>query len=130
MIKILVIDDEAHVRKLYKSLLEREGFEVFVTDDTTMALELVRDQKIDIVVLDIELENESGLNLLRQYKAQNPNLPIILNTAYSMYMSDFKTWMAEAYILKSSNIQPLIDKIKELTSIPANYGRKTEQHKS
>ncbi len=130
MIKILVIDDEAHVRKLYKNLLEREGFEVFVTDDTAVALELVRDQKIDIVVLDIELENESGLNLLRQYKAQNPNLPIILNTAYSMYMSDFKTWMAEAYILKSSNIQPLIDKIKELTSIPANYGRKTEQHTS
>ncbi len=130
MIKILVIDDEAHVRKLYKNLLEREGFEVFVTDDTAVALELVRDQKIDIVVLDIELENESGLNLLRQYKDQKPNLPIILNTAYSMYMSDFKTWMAEAYILKSSNIQPLIDKIKELTSIPANYGRKTEQYKS
>jgi len=86
--------------------------------------------KMDIVVLDIELENESGLNLLRQYKDQKPNLPIILNTAYSMYMSDFKTWMAEAYILKSSNIQPLIDKIKELTSIPANYGRKTEQYKS
>jgi len=43
MIKILVIDDEAHVRKLYKNLLEREGFEVFVTDDTAVALELVRE---------------------------------------------------------------------------------------
>jgi len=127
MVKVLIIDDEAHVRKLYKSLLEREGFDVETTESIDYSMELIKNKGADIVVLDIELKDESGLNLLKQYKVLNPDLPIILNSAYSIYMSDFKTWLAEAYILKSSNIQPLIDKIRELTSDRVTDEQKAKQ---
>lgn len=122
MIKVLVIDDEAHVRKLYQDLLSRENFDVVTTDNAQQAAALIQKNDIDIVVLDIELKNESGLDILNDFKVKYPDLPIILNSAYSVYMSDFKTWMAEAYILKSSDIRPLVDKIKELTGSKASHG--------
>ncbi len=121
MIRILVIDDEAHVRRLYEDLLTREGFEVISTACPEKALDIVRKQKLDIVVLDIELDGDNGLKLIEKYKAECPDLPIILNSAYSIYMSDFKTWMAEAYIVKSSDIQPLVDKIRELIGQTREY---------
>ena len=122
MIKVLIIDDEAHVRKLYQDLLSRENFEVSVTDNAEQAMILIQKYHIDIVVLDIELKNESGLDILNDFKSKYPELPIILNSAYSIYMSDFKTWMAEAYILKSSDIRPLVEKIKELTGTKVSHG--------
>ena len=116
MIKVLVIDDEAHVRRLYDDLLTREGFEVLSAASPDKGLEIIKKQTPDLLVLDIELEGDNGLRLIEKFKAENPKLPIILNSAYSIYMSDFKTWKAEAYIVKSSDIQPLVDKIRELTA--------------
>ena len=121
MIRVLVVDDEAYVRRLYEDLLTREGFEVISTAYPDKVLGIIRDQKPDIIVLDIELDSDNGLKLMEKYKAEHPNLPIILNSAYSIYMSDFKTWMAEAYIVKSSDIQPLVDKIRELTGQKRKY---------
>lgn len=115
MIKVLVIDDEAHVRRLYDDLLTREGFEVISTACPEEGLDIIREKRPDIIVLDIELEADNGLKLIEKFKDECQNLPIILNSAYSIYMSDFKTWMAEAYIVKSSDIQPLVDKIRQLT---------------
>ena len=121
MIRVLVIDDEAHVRKLYGDLLTREGFEVISTAFPNEALEIIDKNKPDIIILDIELDGDNGLRFIEKYKSEYPDLPIILNSAYSIYMSDFKTWMAEAYIVKSSDIQPLVDKIKELTNSKREY---------
>jgi len=121
MIKVLVIDDEAHVRRLYDDLLTREGFEVISTACPEKALDIIRYLTPDVIVLDIELEGDSGLRFIERYKAECSDLSIILNSAYSIYMSDFKTWMADAYIVKSSDIQPLVDKIRELTDPKRNY---------
>ncbi|MCP4633761.1 MAG: response regulator, partial [candidate division Zixibacteria bacterium] len=99
MIRVLVIDDDDHVRSLYDNLLTREGFDVLSTACPEKALNIIRTDKPDIVVLDIELDGNNGLKLIEKYKTEDPYLPIILNSAYSIYMSDFKTWMAEAYIV-------------------------------
>ena len=116
--RVLVVDDEEHVRKLYMSALSREGYEVDTAADGKEALAIIKQRDINAIVLDIELEEESGLELLKRFKSVRPDLPIILNTAYSVYMSDFKTWVADAYIVKSSDMQPLIDKLDELVGVP------------
>ncbi len=121
MIKVIIIDDEAHVRRLYKDILTREGFEVITTACPDKALEIISNNKPDIIVLDIELNGDNGLEFIERFKAEYPDLPIILNSAYSIYMSDFKTWMAESYIVKSSDLQPLVDKIRELTGSKNEY---------
>ena len=118
MAKVLVVDDEEHVRKLYMNALSREGYDVDTAADGEEALAIIKQREISAIILDIELEEESGLELLKRFKSICPDLPIILNTAYSIYMSDFKTWVADAYIVKSSDMQPLINKLDELVGIP------------
>lgn len=117
MARILIIDDELHIRTLYDKLLSKDGYEVTTTATGTEALELIGRDNFDVIVLDIELGESSGLDLLNKIKNQLPGLPIILNSAYSVYMSNFKTWLAEDYIVKSSDIRPLQERIKELVSV-------------
>ncbi len=121
MIRVMIIDDEAHVRRLYTDILTREGFEVIALASPGKVLDIIEKNRPDIIILDIELDSDNGLEFIEKFKAECPDLPIILNSAYSIYMSDFKTWMAEAYIVKSSDLQPLIDKIRELTGAKKDY---------
>jgi DNA-binding NtrC family response regulator len=115
--RILVVDDEDHIRKLYKDYFTREGYEVVTTSGGEEALQAASERQFDLVVLDIELEDASGLQVLKQFKEKHPNLPVILNSAYATYKSDFNTWVADAYILKSSDILPLREKIRELVEL-------------
>ncbi|UCD17619.1 MAG: response regulator [Candidatus Zixiibacteriota bacterium] len=114
MIKVLIIDDEVHVRKLYQEVLSREGYQVTAVGTGGEAFAALNESGYDLVILDIELENDSGLNILKQLKSSYPGLPIILNSAYAVYKADFHSWVADAYVLKSSDFKPLKDKIKEL----------------
>ena len=109
MKKLLVVDDEDHIRKLYTDVFTREGYKVETAATGDEALAKAAATSFDLVILDIELEETSGLELL--------NLPVILNSAYSTYKADFHTWVADGYILKSSDITPLREKIKELVMV-------------
>lgn len=111
---ILIVDDENHVRKLYAAFLSREGYHIDTASGGEEALALMKQKKFDLIVLDIELEDISGLDLLKQIRAEHPDVFIVLNSAYSVYMSDFHTWLADGYIVKSSDIKPLKDKIESL----------------
>ncbi len=114
MARILIIDDESHIRKLYKEYFSREGHMVDTATSVEDALGVIKRTEFDLVVLDIELKDGSGLDVLKQLKANNPDLPIVLNSGYSIYKSDFHTWIADGYVLKSSDIEPLRNKIQEL----------------
>ena len=117
MIKILVVDDDSHIRKLYDEFLSREGYMVRAAAGCDEAFEIMKQESFDLIILDIELGGDSGLDMLKQFKAEYQDIPVILNTAYSIYKSDFHTWVADGYILKSSDIQSLKDKIEELLCV-------------
>jgi DNA-binding response OmpR family regulator len=110
----LVVDDEANLCKLYEKELEDAGYRVIVANDGHTAVELVERDDIDLVVLDVRMEGQDGIETLRQLMQQKRNLPVILNTAYSTYKMDFNTWLADAYVVKSSDMTELKDKIQEL----------------
>jgi DNA-binding response OmpR family regulator len=116
MNRLLIVDDEDHIRKLYKDFFSREGYQVTAVASGEEALQALARENYDIIVLDIELEETSGLEVLKSIKESRPELPIILNSAYSVYKSDFHTWMADAYIVKSSDLHPLKEKIRELAN--------------
>ena len=68
----------------------------------------------DLVVLDIKLKNESGLDLLQKIVKERHDMPVILCTAFSCYKDDFSTWLADGYVVKSSDTQELKDEIKRV----------------
>lgn len=114
MIRILVVDDEINLRKLYKSELEELGFEVETAANGSEAMRAVRTELPDLVILDIKLAQDNGLDCLRRIKEFNPSVPVILNSGYSTYKDDFSSWLADAYLVKSSNMLELTEKVREL----------------
>jgi len=113
---ILVVDDEVNLCKLYEKELEDAGYKVIVANDGPTAVELVGQSAIDLVVLDVRMEGQDGIETLRQLAQEKPDLPVILNTAYSSYKMDFNTWLADAYVVKSADLGELKGKIEELLS--------------
>ena len=114
MPKILVVDDEVNVRKLYQMELEDDGHEVVTAANGTEALQCIRGAAPDLVILDIKLENENGLDVLRRMKEIQPNLAVILNSGFSTYRDDFSSWLADAYLVKCSNIGELTSTVREI----------------
>ena len=114
MTKILIVDDEVNVRKLYSEELRGEGYETVSASTVNEALQAVEKENPDLVVLDIKLGEESGIDALMRIAKQRKRLPVILNSAYSIYRDNFQTWAADAYIVKSVDLAPLKEKIRDL----------------
>lgn len=114
MKNILVVDDERNLRILYKKELLDQGYKVLTASGGEEALEMIQKQPIDLAVLDIKMEGMDGIQTLKEVLAHNKKIKIILNSAYSSYKSDFSTWSADAYLIKSSDLSELKEKIEEL----------------
>lgn len=112
--KILVVDDEEHIRLLYESELEEEGYTVILASDAREALEIVERESLDLIVLDIKMPGMDGIEAMQKIVGKKKNIPIIINSAYPHFKNSFMTWIAEEYVVKSSDLQELKDKIKLL----------------
>lgn len=110
--KIMVVDDDAHILRLYKEELEEEGYEVVVASSGKEALEVFERESPDLVTLDILIPDIDGRILLRRMKEQKPRVPIIMSTAYD-YRDDFSIWASEAYLVKSMDLTELKATIKK-----------------
>ncbi len=112
--KILVVDDEKNLRILYEEELSQEGYEVDIADSAEMAFKLLEDKKYDAIILDIQMPGMNGLEAMGHILHKHRKQAIILNTAYSQFKDDFESWSADAYVVKSSDLSELKEKIKEL----------------
>ncbi len=117
MPKILIVDDEPNILKLYSKELEEEGYEVEAVSCAEEALKVAQKEEIDLVILDIKMGEEDGLMILSELKRIKKGLPVILNSAYSIYKSNFQSWLADSYLIKSSNLSELKNKIEDLIKV-------------
>lgn len=107
MARLLIVDDERDIRHLYAAELEDEGYEVESAGSGAEAAEKLNHQNFDLVVLDIQMKGESGLQLLQKIVKERTDLPVILCTAFSCYKEDFSSWLADGYVVKSSDLSEL-----------------------
>ena len=82
MARILVVDDEAIVRKTIQSWLEREGFDVVCAKDGRDALAAIGASEIDVVVIDIFMPGMGGREAIRALRQRAPTVPIIAISGY------------------------------------------------
>ncbi|MCD6320409.1 MAG: response regulator [Candidatus Desulfofervidaceae bacterium] len=113
MAKILVVDDEEHIRMLYDEELKEEGYEVITSATGRNIVELIEKERPDLIILDIKMTDCNGLDVLQQIRNKYYNLPVILSTAYETYKSDIKSMAADAYVVKSFDLTELKNKIKQ-----------------
>ncbi len=114
MKKILVVEDEESLRLLYQEELKNEGYDVVTVESGEEAIALLEKNDVDLVVLDIRLTGINGLEALEEMLLKNRNLKVIINTAYANYKDDFSSWLADAYLIKSSDLTELKATIKNL----------------
>jgi len=114
MPKLLVVDDESSIRLLYAQELAEEGHDVTTAASAVEAVEKLEQGDFDLVVLDIKLKNESGLDLLQKIVKERHEMPVILCTAFSFYKDDFSAWLADGYIVKSSDLTELKEEIQRV----------------
>jgi len=112
MSKILIVDDEEHIRFLYSEELTEAGYEVITADSGFKLLERIEEEQPDLVVLDIKMVDYNGLDLLQDIRNQFLDLPVILCTAYDTFKEDMKSIAADFYVIKSFDLTELKTKIK------------------
>jgi DNA-binding NarL/FixJ family response regulator len=99
----LIVDDEAHVRVLIRMLLKQLGIEtVWEAADGSAALDQAAAHKPDVILLDINLPQVGGLEVLAKLKAAHPSIPVIIVSSQSTMKTVIQTRElgAEAYVLK------------------------------
>jgi CheY-like chemotaxis protein len=111
---VLVVEDNANQRALYGEELADEGYRVLSAADGREALAMVRDDKPDLVVLDINMPVMDGLDTLSHLLEHDGRIPVVLNTAYASYQDSFNSWSADAYVVKSSDLSELKDTVRRL----------------
>lgn len=114
MPRLLIVEDEDSLRDLYAEELEEEGYEILRAENGSVAVELAKKVSFDLIIMDIRMPEMDGIEALGKVISMNKKIPVIIYTAYSNYKSNFMTWTADAYLTKSSNLDELKDKIKEL----------------
>jgi DNA-binding response OmpR family regulator len=111
--KILVVDDEKHIRMLYREELEADGYVVATSDGEEDILDVIARENPTIVILDIKLGvNRSGLDLLQEIRTKDQQIPVILSTAYDSFQHDLKSIAADYYVVKSVDLTELKDKVR------------------
>lgn len=125
MTKILIVDDEASIRMLYREEFEDEGYEVFEAEDGHKLIERIEQDNPDVIVLDIKMAAYDGLDLLQEIRQKFQDLPVIISSAYGAYKGDYKTLAADYYVVKSSDLSELKLKVKKALEgkVPTKKGR-------
>ena len=83
-VRILVVDDEHNLRMTIAANLELEGFDVVEAEDAETALALIEKERFDLVLSDIRMPGMDGVELFRRVHKLQPDLPVILMTAFAV----------------------------------------------
>ncbi len=117
MKKLLLIDDEEAIRMIYREEFESDGYQVVTAADGQSGLDLFRVDQPDLVILDIQMPGINGVEVLRQMKMLNAEVPVILCSAYQEFKRDLGTWASDDYVVKSGNLDELKATVRRLLKL-------------
>jgi two-component system response regulator PilR (NtrC family) len=107
--RLLIVDDEQGMRDFLSIMLKKEGYSVALADSAEKASEFVERGDFDLIISDIAMPGQSGLEVLRQAKEANPDTPVIMITAYASTESAVEALKLGAYdyIIKPFDVDEL-----------------------
>ncbi len=115
--RVLIIEDNDLNLKLFKDLLEAHGYQTIETKDGARALDLIIEASPDLVLLDIQLPNVSGIDIIKQIRGneQTKEIPVIAVTAFAMHDDEERIIDAgcQAYVSKPISIISFVELIQK-----------------
>lgn len=123
--KVLVVDANIRHCLLYRMEMEAQGYEVVCAHNGREALQQLQERRFDVAVVDVVLPDISGSDLIQQISntrqtSHQRRLPIIINTAYPYSKQQTRKWPAAAFVLKSSNLGELMNKLMRFSRHRSN----------
>ncbi len=116
--KILIVEDNELNMKLFHDLLEAHGYNILQTKDGMDALRIAREHKPDLILMDIQLPEVSGLEVTKWIKEDEDlkSIPVIAVTAFAMKGDEekFRAGGCEAYIPKPISVAGFVETVKRL----------------
>jgi two-component system, response regulator, stage 0 sporulation protein F len=112
---VLIVDDEEHIRLLFKEELEDEGYTVDLASNGLDALDKLKRSAYSVIVLDIKMPGMDGIQTLAEIKKINKDQPVILCSAYGEFKQDFASWVSDGYIVKSADTRELKEMIRRIS---------------
>ncbi|ABG85748.1 response regulator transcription factor [Clostridium perfringens] len=116
--KVLIVDDEEHIRELIKFNLKKEGYDIEVAVNGTEALNIIREIKFDLILLDLMLPEIDGLEVCKEIRRneETSDIPVMMITAKG---EEFDKVLglelgADDYITKPFSIRELMARVKAL----------------
>ena len=127
MKKVLVVDDDEDVRKLVSKIVERAGYEAVVAKNGVEGMGRLREDKPDLIILDVLMPKQSGIRMYRELKTDEPfrDIPVIILSAIAPksffrsqeVLAEFAGQSVpepEAYIEKPEEPEELVELIKKI----------------
>jgi len=135
---ILIIDDDDQLRNSFKKLLAEEGYKVESAASGEAGLNIVKNESLDLVILDMRLPGMNGIETFKKIHEIEPKLPVIIMTAYGTTETAIETTKLGAfdYILKPFDVPDMLELIRlalnasrfmrspvDIDTIPEEYSR-------
>jgi two-component system response regulator FixJ len=123
--KILVIDDEAGIRRSLEIHLRGAGYDVCAADTFARGLGLTLLGEFDLIICDLKLPDKSGIDIIRELKAQNANVPVVALSGFQdgHMIEQAKAAGAVEYLVKPCPRQMLLDTVRDVFSLEQTKGR-------
>ncbi|MFQ6133096.1 MAG: response regulator transcription factor [Armatimonadota bacterium] len=116
--RILVVDDEKHIVRLVEVNLRRAGYEVDKAYDGKEALEVLANQKPDMIILDVMMPQMDGFEVLKELRGnpETAEIPVIMLTAKAQDADVFRGWQAgvDSYLTKPFSPMELLTFVKRI----------------
>lgn len=113
-VKVLVVDDELDFLKLIKRRLERRNVDVFVAPGGKEALEFMKDNPVDVAILDVRMPGLNGIETLKEMRKRFRDTEVIMLTGHGSVQSGIEGMSHGAYdyVLKPFSIDDLLERIR------------------
>jgi len=123
--KILVVDDEAPVRELFADLFKKEDCQSITCATGEQALEILKKEAVDVVLLDIKLPGMSGLEVLKNIRDAHKDLPVVMITGFGFdedLIAKTKQFGCSGYIGKNMPVSQIIVTFKQFVKTAKEKG--------
>jgi two-component system, response regulator, stage 0 sporulation protein F len=117
--KLLIVDDQFGIRILLSEVFQKAGYETYQAANGIQALEIVKEQNPDLVLLDMKIPGMDGLEILKRMKTINKDIRVIIMTAYGELdmIQEAKELGAITHFAKPFDIDEIRDVVKQYVPI-------------
>ncbi len=121
--QVLIVDDDASMQRMLKTRLEREGYHVVAANDGDVGLDLIRKQVFNLVITDMKMPKLKGDELARSITQFNPDIPVIIMTAYGEVNEAVRLMQDGVYhyLTKPFDVEDLVEKARKAVERHRTY---------